>query len=154
MGKSESRPTSAAQESRFDAFRLSRRGGTIGGSVDARELPNVAESLTPGDDPVPLRWTIEGHASPEGRPSLAIGIEGSVPLVCQRCLGTIDWPVSQATEVLLAADERELARLDADTESEVILADHPLEPAVLVEDELVLTLPFAPRHEGPCPGRG
>ena len=43
--------------------------------------------------------------------------------------------------------------LDAETDGEVILADRPLDAATLVEDELVLTLPFAPRHEGECPGR-
>ena len=74
--------------------------------------------------------------------------------MCQRCLGRLDWPVDQATEVLLAGDERELAALDDASEGEVILADGPLDPAELVEDELVLTLPFAPLHEGPCPGRG
>ena len=63
------------------------------------------------------------------------------------------WPVSQGTEVLLAHDEDELATLDAETDGEVILADRPLDAATLVEDELVLTLPFAPRHEGECPGR-
>ena len=88
-----------------------------------------------------------------GFAALSIEIEGSVPLECQRCLGRIDWPVSQATEVLLAGDGKELARLDEATEGEVILADRPLEPATLVEDELVLTLPFAPRHEGECPPR-
>jgi uncharacterized metal-binding protein YceD (DUF177 family) len=35
----------------------------------------------------------------------------------------------------------------------VILADRQLDAAEMVEDELVLTLPFAPRHEGECPGR-
>ena len=59
----------------------------------------------------------------------------------------------QATELLLAGNEREFATLDADSEAEAILADGPLDPAVLVEDELVLTLPFAPRHEGACPAR-
>ena len=89
----------------------------------------------------------------EGRPSLAIDLAGSVPLVCQRCLGRLDWPVRQATELLLAGDEREFATLDDDSEAEVILADGPLDAVVLVEDELVLTLPFAPRHEGACPAR-
>lgn len=140
-------------EIRFDAFRLVRSAGTISGSLDARQLPNVAETLVAGDDAVPIAWSIVGRASAEGRAALAIDVEGSVPLVCQRCLGPIDWPVRQATEVLLAGDERELVRLDADTESEVILADAPLDAAELVEDELVLALPFAPRHEGECPAR-
>lgn len=136
---------------RFDAFKLSARGGSISGSLDARSLPNVADSLAPGDDPVRVDWTIEGLASAEGRPALAIAIEAEVPLVCQRCLGRMAWKVSQSTEVLLAHDEGELASLDEGSEGEVILADRPLDAATLVEDELVLTLPFAPRHEGECP---
>ena len=135
---------------RFDAFKLSARGGSISGSLDARSLPNVADSLAPGDDPVRVDWTIEGLASAEGRPALAIAIEAEVPLVCQRCLGRMAWKVSQSTEVLLAHDEGELASLDEGSEGEVILADRPLDAATLVEDELVLTLPFAPRHEGEC----
>lgn len=140
-------------DSRFDAFKLAARASSVSGSLDARRLPNVADSLAPGDDPAPIAWTVEGGASAEGRPAISIDIEGDVPLVCQRCLAPMAWPVSQGTEVLLAHDEDELATLDAETDGEVILADRPLDAATLVEDELVLTLPFAPRHEGECPGR-
>ena len=140
-------------ETRFDAFKLAARASSVSGSLDARRLPNVADSLAPGDDPVPIAWTVEGRRSAEGRPAISIDIEGDVPLVCQRCLARMAWPVSQGTEVLLAHDEDELATLDAETEGDVILADRPLDAATLVEDELVLTLPFAPRHEGECPGR-
>ena len=143
-----------APETRFDALKLARHAGTIAGSLDARELPNLADTLVTGDDPVPITWSIEGRKSAEGRPSLWIDIAGSAPLVCQRCLGRLDWPVDQAIEVLLAADERELAALDVASDDEVILADSAVDAAELVEDELVLTLPFAPMHEGPCPGRG
>ena len=142
-----------AADSHFDAFSLVRLAGTIAGKVDARQLPNVADSLAPGDDAVPIAWTIAGRKSPEGRPSLGIDIAGSAPLVCQRCLARFDWPVDQATELLIAGNERELTDLDEVSEVEVILADRPLDAAELVEDELVLTLPFAPRHEGACPGR-
>ena len=140
-------------DTRFDAFKLAARASSIPGTLDARRLPNVADSLAPGDDPVPIAWTVEGRRSAEGRPAISIDVEGGVPLVCQRCLARMEWPVSQGTEVLLAHDEDELATLDAETEGEVILADRPIDAATLVEDELVLTLPFAPRHEGECPGR-
>ena len=140
-------------DTRFDAFKLAARASSVSGTLDARRLPNVADSLAPGDDPVPIAWTVEGRRSAEGRPAISIDVEGGVPLVCQRCLARMEWPVSQGTEVLLAHDEDELATLDAETDGEVILADRPLDAATLVEDELVLTLPFAPRHEGECPGR-
>jgi uncharacterized protein len=146
--------TGKAPETRFDAFKLARRAGAIGGSLDARTLPNLADTLAPGDDPVPIAWSIEGRKSAAGRPSLGLDITGSAPLVCQRCLGRVDWPVDQSIEVLLAADERELKVLDEASEDEVILADSAVDAAELVEDELVLTLPFAPMHQGPCPGRG
>ena len=32
----------------------------------------------------------------------------------------------------------------------MVLADAPLDPVVLVEDELLLSLPFAPRHDADC----
>jgi len=44
----------------------------------------------------------------------------------------------------------ELARLDAE-EIEVVLATERLDPLTLVEDELLLSLPFSPRHaDGEC----
>ena len=135
----------------FDAFRLAAAGERIGGEVDARSLPNVAEELAPGEEAVPIAWSIAGGRTVDGRPSLSIGMEGRVPLVCQRCLAAFDWPVSQRTEVVLAKDEAALHALDAELEGEVVLAQGALDALELVEDELVLTLPFAPRHEGECP---
>jgi uncharacterized protein len=78
-------------------------------------------------------------------------LSGSVTLECQRCLADFAWPIDVTTEVLLARDDAELAALDADSSLEVVLASGPLDPLSLVEDELVLTLPFAPRHpDGAC----
>jgi uncharacterized protein len=54
-------------------------------------------------------------------------------------------PIAQETALLLAKDEAELARLDAE-ENEVVLASRALDPRGLVEDELLLSLPLSPRH--------
>jgi len=64
------------------------------------------------------------------------------------------WPLEQHTTLLLARDERELGMLDADDETlEVILADGPQQTLTLIEDEVLLALPFAPRCERPgCAG--
>ena len=63
--------------------------------------------------------------------------------------------MAQQTLLLLARDEREQATLDEDDEHEVVVAAAPLDPRVLVEDELLLTLPFAPHCErGDCTWRG
>ena len=72
-------------------------------------------------------------------------------LECQRCLAPFAYPVAQRTVTVLARSESDADALDAESDDEVLVADHPLEPVALVEDELLLTLPFAPMHaEGAC----
>ena len=134
---------------RLDAFRLAREHGAIGGSIDPHRLTRVADGLA--DGPANVEWRIGGTTDVAGRPALAIELKGTVPLTCQRCLGDFDWSIDQRTEVLLAKDERDLATLDADSSAEVVLAGAPMDPLTLVEDELVLALPFAARHpDGAC----
>ena len=83
-----------------------------------------------------------------GHPALEIRLDGAVPLECQRCLQPFSWPLAQCTTLLLARDERELALLDAeDDEHEVLLANGPQDALTLIEDEVLLVLPFAPRCE-------
>src|SRR5262245_10930316 len=134
---------------RFDAFRLARQRETLAGSIDAAQLPRVADRVHSGS--APIAWRIEGAQDAVGRPALRIALDGELTLTCQRCLQAQAWPVHQRTMLVLARDDAELARLDADSDDEVVRADAPLDPAQLVEDELVLTLPYAPRHDdGAC----
>jgi DUF177 domain-containing protein len=141
-------PAAAPGSGKFDAARLIRDHGTLEGQLDARALPRVADQLMDGD--APIDWRITGISDGVGRPALAIDLEGELPLECQRCLGVYRWPLRQRTEVLVAHDDAEMARLDNDSELEVVLATGPLDPAELVEDELVLAIPFAPLHPQ-CP---
>ncbi len=138
----------------FDAFRAVSKGESRSGVVHARDLPRIADRLADAgevgaaDDEI--RWEIGGVRSQEGRPALSIALEGHVPLVCQRCMQPLDWAVEQVSEVLLARDEAELSALDDASEQEVVLANALLDPLQLVEDELLLTLPFVPRHDEEC----
>jgi len=133
-------------EGRFDGFGVAARRAVIAGHVDAAALPRVADLLADEQDDAGVEYRITGSADAGGRPALDVSLSGAVPLTCQRCLRTFQWQVLQSTLLLLARDERELARLDEeDHEHEVLLAAAPLDPVALVEDELLLTLPFAPR---------
>ncbi len=143
-----------ATPARFDAFELSANRAVVEGKVDVRTLPRIVERLA--DESVDdseageVAWRISGGADDLGRPALSLQLLGSVPLVCQRCLKAFASPVSQRTDLLLAHNERELAQLDTD-DAEVVLADELLDARTLVEDELLLSLPFVPRHaDGRC----
>ena len=137
----------------FDAYRLARERGVLEGTLDVAASERLADRVAPGA--ATLDWRIEGSTDTAGRPALAISISGSVPLKCQRCLAPFAWPVAQRTVTVLAQSEADADALDAELGDEVLVADHPLEPAALVEDELLLTLPYAPMHaEGRCEDAG
>jgi uncharacterized protein len=135
----------AGAHGRFDAFELSAAGAELAGEIDARSLLRVADLLAPGAEVVPMTWRISGGRDALGRPLLRVQLDGTVPLVCQRCLQKFMAKVAQQTNLLLAGDDAELARLDAE-EAEVVLADTALDPRNVVEDELLLSLPLSPRH--------
>jgi uncharacterized protein len=136
---------------RFDAFDLAARGESIAGEVDVAGRTRIGDRLAPMPGPAPIAWQIVGGHDAVARPMLTVTIEGSLPLVCQRCLQPFAWAIAQRSELLLARVESELELLDAG-EPEVLLAAAPLDAMTLVEDEILLSLPFAPRHaEDACP---
>lgn len=126
----------------FDAFKLARERGAMEGVLDVAASERLADRLAEG--PGSIRWRIEGTVDSAGRPALAIAIEGSVPLECQRSLETFEYQVAQRTIAVLAKNEAEADSLDAGSHDEVLVADHIFDPVALVEDELLLTLPYAP----------
>lgn len=139
--------TAVRRAGHFDAFDLARRGASITGQMDAASLPRVADRLDPEGGDARIAWRIVGTTDALGHPALEVDIDGAVPLVCQRCLQSFSCPVAQRTLLRLARDEAELAKIDAEDEHEVVLAGAPLDAVTLVEDELLLTLPFVPRCE-------
>jgi uncharacterized protein len=142
------RGSSGRRGGSFDAFDLSLRRATLAGSTDVSAMPRAIDRLAPDGGTSELSWRISGVVDARGRPALEIRLDGCVPLECQRCLQPFAWPVAQRTLLLLARDERELAVLDAeDDEHEVLLANAPQDVMTLLEDEVLLLLPFAPRCE-------
>ncbi len=133
----------------FDAFALARSRGVLEGTLAVVALPRLAECLA--DDSGSLAWRIEGTRDAAGRPALAVEVNGEVLLECQRCLGSFRFPVAQRTLAVLVKSEAEADAVDGSVEDEVLVAAAAVNPAELVEDELLLTLPYAPKHaDGDC----
>ena len=136
----------------FDAFRLARERGVLTGSLDVEASERLEDRTAPG--PGTVSWRIEGVRDEAGRPAIAIDIEGAVPVTCQRCLSDFPLAVERRTIAVLARSEKEADELDGSSDHEVVVADHPLDAVGLVEDELLLTLPYAPMHESDCAADG
>jgi uncharacterized protein len=142
---------SGSARGRFDAFRLAARGEALAGEADMTRRARMRDRLAQAASAAKVSWRIEGGHDALGRPALTLTVQGNLPLECQRCLQPFDTAIEQRSELLLARDEAELAKLDAE-EREVLLASAPLDAMTLIEDELLLSLPFAPMHpEAQCP---
>jgi uncharacterized protein len=137
---------------RFDALKLAADSASLAGEVEVRRMPRLADRVRAdaGGGEARIRWNIAGGKDAKGHPLLTLELDGEVQLTCQRCLGPLAMPIDQRTVLLVARDESELVRLDAE-EPEVVLATAPLDALQLVEDEMLLSLPFSPRHvDGAC----
>jgi uncharacterized protein len=140
--------SSGRRRGAFDAFDLALRQGSLAGTADVATMERAIDRLAPEGGASDVSWRITGTTDAMGRPALEVRLDGSLPLECQRCLQPFAWQLAHCTTLLLARDERELAVLDAeDDEHEVLLASAPQDALTLIEDEVLLVLPFAPRCE-------
>lgn len=99
-----------------------------------------------------LRYELRGVPEEHGRPALRLKVDGVLPLVCQRCLGRLEVPLHIEVLLLLAATQAEVEAVPLEAEGpESIVAGREMPVLALVEDEVLLAMPIAPRHAA-CAG--
>ncbi|MBI4938857.1 MAG: DUF177 domain-containing protein [Nitrosomonadales bacterium] len=98
-----------------------------------------------------IGYFVRGYQDKSGKPMLEVVMDGSCQLICQRCLSGFVYPVHLVSHLLLA-QESELERFSAEEDGpDSILADKHQDIGALLEEELLLSLPFAPMHPpGAC----
>ena len=133
----------------IDSLEFARTGQTLRGSLPIPGLMRLQESLFDGLGEV--RFEVKGGHDARRRPVLTLEIGGVLDLQCQRCLGRLDYAL-QLSNTLLLVSAGEVASGSLDEEdAEWVEASGELDVASLVEDEIILSLPYAPRHgEGLC----
>ena len=101
-----------------------------------------------------VRWSAQGELRQSERPQpqvwMHLQAEALLPLVCQRCLQPVEVPVAVDRRFRFAPDEQTAASEDDEAEEEVLAFSRQFDLLELVEDELLMDLPVAPRHEA-CP---
>jgi len=74
-------------------------------------------------------------------------IRGEVSLVCQRCLGSLQFPLDFGFHLGIINSDDEIARLPEGYEPLLVSGD-PMKTFDLIEDEILLAVPSIPVHEG------
>jgi uncharacterized protein len=132
----------------IDSVDFARNGKEMRGEIAVSALSRLADKLAKSDGS--LTYIVRGYHA-EGRDMLEVSLQGTCTLRCQRCLNELEYPVNLVSRLwLLPADKLDEAEED-DDEMDAIEAEPRLDVLALIEEELLLGLPFAPRHtEGEC----
>jgi uncharacterized protein len=138
----------------IDSLDFARNGKHLSGELPVAELPRLLDEIeTPQGV---LHYTVQGGVDKQGIHFLDVHVVGLCRLRCQRCLNGLDYPV-QLDARLLLRDQASLDALDDDAadgkddEFDSILADTHLNVLDMLEEEILLSLPIAPKHElGAC----
>lgn len=132
----------------IDSVDFARNGKEIRGEIAVSALSRLSDMLANSGGS--LTYIVRGYQE-EGRDMLEVSLQGACTLRCQRCLSELEYPVNLVSRLwLLPADRLDEAEED-DDEMDAIEAEQRLDVLALIEEELLLGLPFAPRHpEGEC----
>lgn len=122
------------------------RKGHFEGEIPLSDLSRVAEILHPDFDTkrnqVTLKFEFTGN---EFNSPLIVGqLETSLLLVCQRCLGSMEWPVAQNFRLMIDASDELVRKSSLDT---LYSDDGYIDIVDVVEDELILGIPLVVMHE-------
>jgi uncharacterized protein len=131
----------------IDSVDFARNGKEIRGEIALSELSRLCDVLAKSDGL--LTYIVCGYREGDSD-MLGVSLQGTCILRCQRCMGELEYPVNLDSKLrLLSADK--LDETDEDDDVDAIEAEPRLDVLALIEEELLLELPFAPRHaDGKC----
>lgn len=137
----------------IDGFEFATAGARQQGRWPVRELPRLRDMLA--SDAGEIAYELEGTRDERGRPGLRLSLQGMLQLRCQRCLEPMPFEVGADEVLVLAASQAEIDAEPPDAHApDRVLAGKEMSVRDLIEDQLILELPYAPRHEGCAPGAG
>lgn len=140
----------------LDLVPFARDGIHLAGERDLASLPRLADEQhgQAPQAPVKVAWRLQGRAvaQSDGVDQIWLDLLAHVdlPMQCQRCLGTVLQTVTAERSFRFVADEATAAALDDEAEEDILVLSRDFDAWVLLEDELILSLPLVPLHEV-CP---
>lgn len=132
-----------------DPFRFAAESRSIEGELAVADLLRLSDVLasTAGQ----LSWRVEGFmvdGAETAEPRLRLRVDGALELRCQRCLGGLAWPLRIDTLLQPVRSGQPIPEEELeDEEVDAIEIEAELDVLALLEDEILLALPLAPRHQ-------
>ena len=122
-----------------------RNGAVLRDAIPIAKLERLQDSLL--SDQGVLNYTLSGKTGAKGESLLLCSIEGKLVLQCQRCLEALEYPLHIISILKVVEDVTEFDDLDGEDELvDSVPASVAMDVQALLEDEILLNLPLAPRH--------
>jgi uncharacterized protein len=136
----------------IDASEFARKGLAIHDTIALSKFPRLSDVILPSE--AALDYRLSGRIDPQGKPRLHLQMQGEVPMTCQRCMEPLKFAVDVDTDFILVSDERMIPSAEAEEDlNDYLVAGPHIDVAELLEEELLLALPYAPKHEEECAER-
>jgi len=138
---------------RLDIRRFAEEGGVLGATDPLLRYRRLAAETDAGGERE-VHWQARGemlnpqHVQPQVW--VHVHADAALPQVCQRCLHPVEVRLAVDRSFRFVADEATAAAEDDDAEEDLLALSHSFDLLELIEDELLMELPVAPRHEA-CP---
>jgi uncharacterized protein len=138
----------------LDVRAFAQNAAQLSGELLLSKLDRLSKDLYAVDADLALKkvsWIARGGSVPViggiAQSWLYLDIKGHVPLQCQRCLQAMQEPIAQTSSFRFVRDEAQASAQDDDAEEDLLVASKQFNLLELIEDELIMALPFAPTHQ-------
>ena len=124
------------------------------GNLPLQALPRLSAELHQPQGQLFWSLALGQRARADGRPQLWLQAHAhaELPLLCQRCLQPMVWPLQVQQDYRFVATEAQAEAEDAEAEEDVLAWQPTLDALSLLEDEALLALPAFPVHPPGTPG--
>jgi uncharacterized protein len=129
--------------SRRELESLAERDGTLSGELKLGKLTRLVGMLN--SDAGSVRASLRFSQRRDGWLGADLDYQASVELVCQRCLVPFRYDFAGRVSLVLA-DAESLPATVPEGHEPVEIEEGRVLPAQLIEDELIVSIPFAPKH--------
>lgn len=133
----------------IDTHRFAERGERIDQQLTVAQLPRLRQECVGPFEPVDV--SVLGVRSPHGKPGVRVAMRASIRVRCQRCLKPMAIELAPVSAFEWVSTETELEAGDNEDEWDSVLAPDLFDLLPLLEDELLLAVPYAALHPACIP---
>lgn len=137
-----------SQRIELDNLQFASRNSVVEGELQLSASSRLSGEVD-SEASSPLCYVLRGASGERGEPLLLLTLRGDLVLQCQRCLQALTHrlEIDATFEVRVSIGDGDLLQEDLEDDSrDYLAASRSMDLLSLIEDEVLLALPAAPRH--------